>query len=89
MDASYLKDILRPAPTAAEGIPANVAHPFQKSFYTYLTKRAIPKHWYLAAGFGFTLFVYGAVDGLRDDIKKSAYDQKVLSGQPPFTAGGH
>jgi hypothetical protein len=29
MDASFLKDILRPAPTAAEGIPANVAHPFQ------------------------------------------------------------
>jgi hypothetical protein len=41
------------------------------------------QHWFLAAGFTFTLVAYGAVDGLRDDMKKSAYDQKVLAGQKP------
>lgn len=38
---AYLKDIIRPPPTGS--IPANVAHPFQTSFYTYFTKKFIPR----------------------------------------------
>ncbi len=78
---AYIKDILRPPPVS--GVPANPAHPFQLSFYTYLTKRAIPKHWYLAAAFTFTLTLYGTLDSLRDSGKKAAYDAAVLDGKKP------
>ena len=49
----YLKGVLRPPPTGF--IPEVVPHPFQTSFSYYITKKFIPKHWYLAVGFGFTL----------------------------------
>ena len=39
---AYLKDIIRPPPTGS--VPANVAHPFQTSFYTYVTKKFIPRY---------------------------------------------
>lgn len=60
-----------------------IAHLMSSLCVTLTTHTA--QHWYLAAGFTFTLLAYGAVDGLRDDVKKSAYNQKVLAGQPPFT----
>lgn len=78
---AYIKDILRPPPTGS--VPANVAHPFQTSFYTYLTKKFIPRHWYLAAGFTFTLTLYGTLDGLREAGKKKAYDAAVMEGRQP------
>lgn len=78
---AYLKDILRPPPTGA--VPKNVAHIFQSSPYTYFVKRAIPKHWYLAAGFGFTVTLYGVFDGLRDSGKKASYDAAVMEGKQP------
>lgn len=83
---ALLKDVLRPPPVAS--VPANPAHPFQSSFYTYLTRRAIPKHWYLAAGFTFTLTMYGLVDGLRESGKKAKYDEAVLAGKQPCEWGG-
>eukprot|EP00798_Chlamydomonas_sp_ICE-L_P007197 gene7197-305_t len=84
---AYLKDILRPPPTGF--VPQNVAHPFQKSSYTYLTKKFFPRHWYLAAGFAFTITMYGQLDGLRESGKKGAYDSAVEAGKTPYTAGGH
>jgi hypothetical protein len=78
---AYLKDILRPPPTGA--VPANVPHPFAKSLYTYFTKRVMVKHWYLAAGFAFTLTLYGTLDELRDAGKKKAYDAAVMEGRQP------
>eukprot|EP00197_Chlamydomonas_leiostraca_P012048 CAMPEP_0202862336 /NCGR_PEP_ID=MMETSP1391-20130828/3416_1 /ASSEMBLY_ACC=CAM_ASM_000867 /TAXON_ID=1034604 /ORGANISM="Chlamydomonas leiostraca, Strain SAG 11-49" /LENGTH=89 /DNA_ID=CAMNT_0049541865 /DNA_START=37 /DNA_END=306 /DNA_ORIENTATION=+ len=84
---AYIKDILRPPPVGS--VPGNVPHPFQKSFYTYLTKKAMPKHWYLAAGFTFTLTLYSALDSLREAGKQKSYDQAVMEGKKPFTAGGH
>lgn len=78
---AYLKDIIRPPPTGS--VPANVAHPFQSSFYTYVTKKFLPKHWYLAAGATFTLTLYGTLDALRESGKKKAYDDAVASGRPP------
>ncbi|KAG2451034.1 hypothetical protein HYH02_004303 [Chlamydomonas schloesseri] len=84
---AYLKDILRPPPTGF--MPENVAHPYQKSFYTYATKKLFPRHWFLLAGFTFTLTLYGTLDSLRDAGKKKAYDEAVLAGKQPFTAGGH
>ncbi len=78
---AYLKDILRAPPT--DHIPANVAHPFQKSFYTYFTKRFVPKHWYLAVGFGFALTLYGTLDGLREQGKKKQYDEAMMEGRQP------
>ena len=81
MTELYLKDIVRPPPTGS--VPANVAHPFQTSFYTYLTKKFIPKHWYLVAGVTFTLTLYGTLDGLREAGKKKAYDDAVAAGRPP------
>nr|6RD4_8 Chain 8, Mitochondrial ATP synthase subunit ASA8 [Polytomella sp. Pringsheim 198.80]6RD5_8 Chain 8, Mitochondrial ATP synthase subunit ASA8 [Polytomella sp. Pringsheim 198.80]6RD7_8 Chain 8, Mitochondrial ATP synthase subunit ASA8 [Polytomella sp. Pringsheim 198.80]6RD8_8 Chain 8, Mitochondrial ATP synthase subunit ASA8 [Polytomella sp. Pringsheim 198.80]6RD9_8 Chain 8, Mitochondrial ATP synthase subunit ASA8 [Polytomella sp. Pringsheim 198.80]6RDA_8 Chain 8, Mitochondrial ATP synthase subu len=83
----YLKDILRTPPTGA--IPANVPHPFQTSFYTYATKKLIPRHWYLLGGFTFTITLYGILDGLRDSGKKKAYDEAIHAGKTPYTAGGH
>lgn len=81
MDASFLKDILRPPPVGS--VPANVPHPFQQSFYTYLTKKAIPRHWYMAAGFTVALTLYGTLDGLRDAGKKSKYDEAIMAGKTP------
>ena len=81
LDASFLKDIVRPPPTTS--IPPNVAHPFQKSFYTYLTKKFLPRHWYLAAGATFTLTLYGTLDAAREAGKKKAYDDAVAAGRPP------
>jgi hypothetical protein len=78
---AYLKDILRPPPTGA--MPANIPHPFATNLYAYVTKRFIPKHWYLAAGFAFTLTLYGTLDGLRDSGKKGAYDAAVMAGKQP------
>ena len=78
---AYLKDILRPPPTT--GVPANVAHPFQASFLTYVQKKVIPKHIYLVAGFGFTITMYGVLDGLLNGAKKSSYDAAVLAGKTP------
>ena len=78
---AYLKDIIRPPPTGS--VPANVAHPFQTSFYTYVTKKFIPKHWYLAAGVTFTLTLYGTLDALRESGKKKAYDDAIAAGRPP------
>eukprot|EP00955_Chlamydomonas_euryale_P054263 355754-Chlamydomonas_euryale.AAC.25 len=86
LTAEYLKDIVRPPPTG--GIPANVAHPFQTSFYTYVTKKFLPRHWYLAAGATFTLTLYGTLDSLREAGKKSAYDEAVAAGRPPLIVGG-
>ena len=40
------------------------------------------------AGFTFTLVAYGFVDGLRDDMKKSAYDKAVLEGRQPCESLG-
>lgn len=45
---AYLKDIIRPPPTGS--VPANVAHPFQTSFYTYFTKKFLPRRAALVAG---------------------------------------
>ena len=78
---AYLKDILRPPPTGF--VPENVAHPFQKSTYTYVTKKFLPRHWYLAAGFAFTLTLYGQLDNLREGGKKKAYDDAVMAGKAP------
>jgi hypothetical protein len=78
---AYLRDILRTPPTSH--LPAPTPHPFQKSFFTYLTKKALPKHWYLIAGATVTLTLYGTLDGLREMGKKSAYDTAVLAGQTP------
>lgn len=78
---AYIKDILRPPPVGC--VPANVAHPFQSSFYTYLTKRAVPKHWFLAAGFTFTLVMYSQLDNLREAGKQKNYDQAVMEGKKP------
>jgi hypothetical protein len=80
MTEQYLAGILRPPPTGA--VPANVPHPFH-SPYTYLVKRALPKHWFLAAGFTFTISLYGVLDGLRDSGKKAAYDAAVMEGKQP------
>ena len=82
---AYLKDILRPPPTGF--MPANVAHPYQKSFYTYATKKLIPRHWFLLAGFTFTITLYGQLDSLRDAGKKKAYDEAVLAGKQPCEHG--
>lgn len=78
---AYLKDILRTPPTTS--LPENVPHPYQKSFYTYASKKLIPKHWFLLAGFATTLTLYGILDDLRDSGKKSAYDTAVLAGKAP------
>lgn len=83
---AYLRGILRPPPT--DHVPANVAHPFQKSFLYYVQKKAIPKHWFLATGFAFTLTLYGILDGLRDSGKKKAYDEAVLAGKAPCECPG-
>lgn len=82
---AYLKDILRTPPTTS--LPANVPHPYQKSFYTYATKKLIPKHWFLLAGFATTLTLYGMLDNLRDAGKKSGYDAAVLAGKAPCEYG--
>ena len=78
---AYLKDILRPPPTGS--IPPNVPHPYQTSFYTYATKKLFPKHWFLLAGFGFTITLYGVLDSLKDGAKKKAYDDAVAAGRQP------
>jgi hypothetical protein len=78
---AYLKDIIRPPPTTH--LPSNVAHPFQTSFYTYFTKKFLPRHWYLAAGATFTLTLYGTLDSLREAGKKKAYDDAIAAGRPP------
>jgi hypothetical protein len=78
---AYLKDVLRTPPTTH--LPPPTPHPFQKSFYTYVTKKALPKHWFLLAGAGFMLTLYGTLDGLRESGKKSAYDAAVMAGQTP------
>jgi hypothetical protein len=80
LTAEFLKGIVRPPPTGF--VPPNVAHPFQTSFYTYLTKKFIPRHWYLAAGATFTLTLYGTLDTLLQSGKKSAYDTNVKEGKP-------
>lgn len=90
---AYLKDILRPPPTS--GVPQNVQHPFQKSFYTYLTKKAIPRHWFLAVGFTCAITLYGTLDSLREGGKQKSYDQAVMEGRQPCEclivrkSGGH
>jgi hypothetical protein len=81
----YLNNILRPPPTGS--VPANVAHPFQTSFYTYFTKKFIPRHWYLAAGATFTLTMYGTLDKLMQGGKKASYDKALEEGRPPCEAG--
>ncbi|KAG1669625.1 hypothetical protein FOA52_010785 [Chlamydomonas sp. UWO 241] len=87
LTAEFMKDIVRPPPTGF--VPPNVAHPFQTSFYTYFTKKFVPRHWYLAAGATFTLTLYGTLDHLLQSGKKAAYDNNVKEGKPTFAAGGH
>ena len=78
---AFIKDILRPPPTGF--VPDNVPHPFQKSFYTYVTKRALPRHWFLLAGFTFAVTLYGTLDKMRELGKQKAYDEAVLAGKQP------
>jgi hypothetical protein len=78
---AHIDSILRPPPVGT--VPQNVAHPFQKSFYTYFTKKFIPKHWFLLGGFTVAITLYGTLDELRDAGKKKAYDTAVLEGRQP------
>ena len=80
---AYLRNILRPPPVDASALPANPAHPFQKSFMFYLRQRFLKHHTPLLFGYAVSLYVFSQLDGAMKNGKKKAFDKAIEEGHSP------